>query len=102
MLDKAECTYSSEKTPMVVAGFAKESHKDFFIPNGLHEWDICRTILEGYSHPGQTMYEPFCGMGFQARIGIQLGLTVIGTEIIPNKFQKIIEKTKGVWRCQRN
>lgn len=102
LLCTAFCTYTSQYIKQNVSCFSFDSNSpEVYIPENLHEWDVCKYILSHYSKPNQIMLEPFCGMGYQARIGIANGLILRGIEVIPSKFQKIILKTKGDWKCQR-
>lgn len=101
-LDEKLCTYSTNKTQMVISCFTfGATYPKINIPENLHEWDICTTVLKMYSTPNEIMFEPFCGMGYQARIGIEKGLILRGVELIPSKFEKILHRIKGEWKCQR-
>lgn len=95
------CTYTPNKIKMIISCFTFGEPRNIFIPEGLHEWATAEYCISHYSQPEQIMLEPFCGMGYQARIGIKNGLILRGIEIIPTKFKNIITKTKGDWTCQK-
>ncbi len=48
--------------------------------------ELCRHLIKSYSHPGQTVLDPFCGGGSTVAAALLEERNVIGIEMDPVHF----------------
>lgn len=102
LLKHEKQTYGSAKTEMLLMAFTFSNKiTDVVLPVLAHSWDICKQTLLLNNHKNQTMLDCFCGEGYFIREALKLNCLTFGTEIIPEKFASLIQKTKGDWTCLR-
>lgn len=74
------------------AGVARDLGHPFAKPSGLWQW-----IFKAICHPGQTVWDPCCGVGSMPLAALEMGLCPSGCEVSPDHYNRLLVNLQAAY-----